>query len=217
MPDVAQFDALILCEFSATVRDALIRLGIRAISCDLLPSEQPGPHYQGDALEILYSRRWPLVIAHPPCTFLCSSGLHWNGRTPGRAEQTEASLRFVESIWKGPADAMLLENPQGRINTRLPFMPPAQYIQPYEFGHDASKKTGLWLRGLPPLIKDPAKFVQPRITAEGKKRWANQTDSGQNRLGPSETRAAERARTYQGIADAFAAQYGCYALRSAGA
>lgn len=101
-----------------------------------------------------------------------------------------------------------MENPVGCINSRLPFMPKPQYVQPYDFGEDASKKTGLWLRGLPPLV--PTERVAGRIV-NGKERWANQTDSGQNNLGPSDDRWKLRSYTYQGIADAMAKQWGSHA------
>lgn len=177
------------------------------MSCDLLPTEIPGYHYQGNVLDIL-GDGWDLMIAHPPCTYLCSSGLHWNKRQPERAQQTIDALRFVAKLLNAPIKKIALENPQGCISTAI--RKPDQYIQPHEYGHDASKKTGLWLKGLPLLI--PTKHIAPRIVIQnGKelKRWANQTDSGQNRLPPSEDRGKIRSTTYAGIADAFADQWGC--------
>jgi hypothetical protein len=199
---------LIACEYSGIVRDAFTQKGFKAMSCDILPTETEGEHYQGDILDILHSQEWDLVIAHPPCTYLSSSGLHWNNKVPGRAEKTEEALKFVELLWNAPTKKMCLENPVGCINTRLAFMPKPQYIQPYEFGEDASKKTGLWLRGLPKLI--PTNKVEGREVFYGGKtyrRWANQTDSGQNKLGPSEARAKDRSKTYSGIANAMAEQW----------
>lgn len=193
---------LIACEFSGVVRDAFAALGHNAWSCDLLPSETPGNHIQGDATRILRND-WDMMIAHPPCTYLCSSGLHWNGRVPGRVEQTEEALRFVRLLLKAPIPKIALENPVGCISTRIRKYD--QAIQPYEFGEDASKKTCLWLKRLPPLIS--TSLIAPRIV-NGRNRWGNQTDSGQNKLGPSESRSAERSRTYQGIAFAMAAQWG---------
>jgi hypothetical protein len=143
------------------------------------------------------------MIAHPPCTYLCSSGLHWNKRRPERAVETEKALVFVRELLAAPIQRIALENPIGCISTRIHKY--TQIIQPYEYGHDASKSTCLWLKQLPQL--QPTKYVQPRIV-NGKKRWANQTDSGQNKLGPSETRWAERSRTYEGIAEAMAEQWG---------
>lgn len=147
------------------------------------------------------------MIAHPDCTFLCSSGLHWNKRVPGRQEKTEAALEFVRRLMDAPIERIAIENPIGCIGTRI--RKADQVIQPYEYGEDASKATCLWLKNLPPLR--PTKRVPGRIvTHNGKQveRWANQTDSGQNRLGPSNDRWKERARTYQGWANAMAMQWG---------
>lgn len=149
------------------------------------------------------SPRWDLMIAHPPCTYLSSSGLHWNGRIPGRNQKTEDALSFVRSLLAAPIDRIALENPIGRIGTAI--RPADQVIQPWQFGEDASKATALWLKNLPPLR--PTSIVPPRIVA-GKRRWANQTDSGQNRLGPSPERATIRSATYLGIAEAMADQWG---------
>ncbi len=192
---------LIACERSGVVRDAFLRRGHDAWSCDLVPSESPGPHLICDVMTILKDG-WERLIVHPDCTYLCSSGLHWNNRGRGW-EKTEAALEFVRRLLDAPIDQICLENPTGCIGTRI--RPADQYIQPYEFGEDASKKTGLWLKNLPLLV--PTKYIQPRIV-NGKPRWSNQTDSGQNRLGPSEKRAMERARTYPGIAEAMATQWG---------
>lgn len=146
---------------------------------------------------------WDLMIAHPPCTYLCSSGLHWNKRVPGRDRRTEEALDFVRLLMKAPIPRIAIENPVGRIGTAI--RPADQIIQPWQFGHDASKTTCLWLKGLPPL--KPTKVVEPRLV-NGKKRWANQTDSGQNRLGPSRDRWKLRSETYVGIAEAMADQWG---------
>lgn len=196
-------NVLVACEFSGIVRDAFIALGHNAWSCDLEPTEKPGPHFRGDAIEVLHGYEWDLVIAHPPCTYLCSSGLHWNNRTPGRAEKTEEALVFVKQFMDADVERIAIENPVGCISTRI--RPYDQVIQPYDFGDDASKKTCLWLKNLP--ILKPTCRVLGR-TVGGKERWANQTDSGQNRLGPSDTRAADRSRTYPGIAAAMASQWG---------
>jgi hypothetical protein len=199
---------LIACEYSGIVRDAFAEKGHDVTSCDLLPTERPGKHYQGDVMDILLDG-WDMMIAHPECTYICSSGLHWNKRIPGRAEKTEEALEFITALWQSGIPKICLENPVGCINTRLKFMPRPQYIQPYNFGEDASKKTGLWLKGLRPL--KPTKLIKGRkIKKNGKiyQRWSNQTDSGQNKLGPSKTRGKDRSLTYQGIADAMAKQWG---------
>lgn len=193
---------LIACEFSGTIRDAFIERGHDAMSCDLLPTESPGPHYEGDVRDIL-DDGFELMIAHPDCTYLCSSGLHWNKRVPGRAEKTELALAFVRELMDAPIPRIAIENPTGRIGTAI--RKADQYIQPFEYGHDASKRTGLWLKNLPKLR--PTRFIEPR-TVNGKKRWANQTDSGQNKLGPSEDRWKLRAATYPGWAEAMADQWG---------
>ena len=193
---------LVACEYSGVVRDAFIKQGHDAISCDLLPTEQPGPHYEGDVLDIL-NDGWDLMIAHPPCTYLCSSGLHWNKRIEGREQLTLEALEFVRTLLNAPINKIALENPVGRIGKAI--RAADQYINPYEYGHNASKKTGLWLKNLP-LLK-PTNYIEPRII-NGKKRWDNQTDSGQNRLPPSKDRWKLRSITYQGIADAMANQWG---------
>lgn len=196
---------LVGCECSGRVRDAFRKRGHDAWSCDLLAAS--GYHLQVDVRTILKDG-WDLAIFHPPCTYLCSSGLHWNKRVPGRAALTEEALEFVRELLAAPIPRIALENPKGCIGTRI--RKRDQMIQPYQFGDDASKATHLWLKNLPLLT--PTKVIEPRIVAsgpyEGKKRWANQTDSGQNRLGPSEDRWAIRSLTYQGIADAMASQWG---------
>lgn len=192
---------LIACECSGRVRNAFSVRGHDAWSCDLKPSETPGNHIQDDVRNHL-DKGWDLIIAHPDCTYLCSSGLHWNGRRPGRQGRTEEAILFAMMFEKF-SPKVAVENPIGCLSSR--WRKPDQIIQPYQFGDDASKSTCLWLKGLP-LLK-PTIFIEPRIV-NGKKRWANQCDSGQNKLGPSPERAAERARTYQGIAEAMAEQWG---------
>lgn len=227
------------------MREAFRAHGHNAWSCDLEPAEDGSAfHYQTSVKQLFkwstrgmpgglwdMPARWDLFIAHPDCTFLSVSGLHWNKRRPDRAEKTAKALAFVQWIFDlaEKRDVPLcLENPISCISSRI--RKPDQIIQPYQFGHDASKATCLWLRRLPPIVIDPRSFVEPRMickcgarydykaVAECKScglsdkhfrpRWANQTDSGQNRLGPSETRAMDRARTYHGIANAFAEQWG---------
>lgn len=209
---------LVACEFSGIVRDAFRKRGHAAMSCDWLPSERPGPHLVGDVLKQL-GDSWDMMIAFPPCTHLAVSGARYFARK--RKEQAEA-LGFVRALLGAPIPKIALENPVGVISTAI--RKPDQIIQPYLFGHDASKATCLWLKGLPPL--NPTRYVDPvwscgcRATAEWRKgkcatcgkaiqpRWGNQTASGQNRLGPSPDRWKLRSRTYQGIADAMALQWG---------
>lgn len=197
---------LIACEYSGRVRDAFIKNGHDAMSCDLLPTDALGPHYQGDVFDII-NDGWDLMIAHPPCTYLCSSGLHWNNKRPERAAQTEDALAFVKALLDAPIERIALENPIGCISTRI--RKPDQTIQPWQFGEDASKATCLWLKNLPLLTA--TNIVQARIV-DGKKRYGNQTDSGQNKLPPSADRWKIRSETYLGIAQAMADQWGAYAL-----
>jgi hypothetical protein len=194
---------LIACEYSGVVRDAFIARGHDAVSCDLLPTESEGPHYTGDVFDII-NDEWDLMIAHPPCTYLCSSGLHWNKKVEGRAEKTEEALEFVQALLDAPIEKIALENPVGCIGTRI--RKADQYIHPYQFGHNASKTTGLWLKNLPLLV--PTNIIPPERYVNGKPRWGNQTPAGQDKLGPSEDRWKIRSKTYQGIADAMAEQWG---------
>lgn len=216
---------LIACEYSGKVRDAFLRCGHDAVSCDLLPSDKPGPHMQADVVGLL-EMGWDLLVAFPPCTYLCSSGLHWNTRRPERARHTEDALKFVRLLLDAPITKIALENPIGCISSRI--RKPDQIVQPWQFGHPESKSTCLWLKGLP-LLK-PTKIAQPGLAcrcghrfefALGKygcpncngdsgpaeARWDNQTASGQNRLAPSPDRWKLRSETYSGIADAMAAQW----------
>lgn len=218
---------LVGCERSGTVRDAFARLGHDALSCDLHPSDVGGPHYTGSVLDLI-GEGWDLGIFHPPCTYLCSSGLHWNKRGKlvagrPRAEMTEEALEFVRVLMGAPIPRIAIENPVGCISTRI--RKPDQIVQPYQYGDDASKSTCLWLNGLPPL--NPTRYFEPRLVCDEcaevfaygqhkcpachgqsyKPRWGNQTDSGQNRLGPSPERADARSKTYRGIAEAMASQW----------
>jgi len=198
---------LVACEFSGVVRDAFVRAGHDAMSCDLLPSETERPdgwdgHYRGNIFEILgdKSYHFDMMIAFPPCTYLCSSGLHWNARRPERRKLTNEALDFVLRLSVANIDRITIENPIGCLSTR--WRKPDQIIQPWQFGEDAAKATCLWLKNLPLLV--PTNILPGGRTA----RRSNQTASGQNKLPPSPTRAMDRSRTYQGIADAMAAQWG---------
>lgn len=193
---------LVACEYSGTVRDAFIRGGHEAMSCDLLPTDAPGPHYQGDVMDII-GDGWDLMVAHPPCTYLSVSGMHWTTRGLRDPQLTEDALEFVRQLMAAPIPRIAIENPVSVISSRI--RKPDQIITPYQFGHDASKKTCLWLKGLP-LLR-PTQFIEPRIV-NGKPRWGNQTDSGQNKLPPSADRWKIRSETYTGIANAMADQWG---------
>lgn len=192
---------LVACEYSGRVRRAFASKGHEVISCDLLPSEDNSPHhYQGDVRNLLGGQKFDLMIAHPPCTYLAVSGLHWNKRVPGRAEKTEEALEFVRYLLDAPIDRIALENPVSCISSRI--RRPDQIIQPWWFGDDASKKTCLWLKNLPKLVETD------RLSGDASTRRGNQTASGQNKLPPSPDRWKERSRTYEGIAKAMAAQWG---------
>ena len=196
---------LVACEESQTVAKAFRELGHIAYSCDTSECSGGHPewHFRGDALLFAYSIPWDMMIAHPPCTFLSISGMHWTTRGLRDPQLTEDALEFVQKLMNAPIEKICIENPVSVISSRI--RKPDQIIQPYMFGHDASKKTCLWLKGLPPL--SPTCKVEPRIV-NGKPRWGNQTDSGQNKLTPSKQRSAERAKTYEGIARAMANQWG---------
>ena len=193
---------LVACEYSGAVRDAFIRAGHEAVSCDLLPTDVAGPHYQGDVRDVL-GDGWDLMVAHPPCTYLSVSGMHWTRRGLRDPQLTEDALTFVRLLMDAPIARIAVENPVSVISSRI--RKPDQIVQPWMFGHDASKKTCLWLKGLERLT--PTNIVEPRIV-NGRKRWGNQTDGGQNKLPPSADRWKIRSETYSGIAAAMATQWG---------
>lgn len=213
------------CETSGKVREALRRRGHDAWSCDLLQAVDASPfHIQGNAFDVL-GDGWDLLIAHPTCTKLTVAAawcfyhpddkhLPYAERRPHpdfpnrRAEQDEAAADFLRFA-HAPIPKRCIENPVGVMSSR--YRRPDQIIQPYQFGDDASKKTCLWLYGLPPLVIPPRdEWAKGRIVMQDGKpveRWANQTDSGQNRLSPSSDRWAKRSETYTGIAEAMAEQW----------
>ena len=143
------------------------------------------------------------MVAHPPCTYLSVSGMHWTVRGLRDPKLTEDALDFVRLLMGATIPKIAVENPVSVISSRI--RPPDQIVNPYQFGEDASKKTCLWLKGLPPLR--PTEFVEPRMI-DGKPRWGNQCDSGQNKLAPSADRWKNRSRTYKGLAKAMAEQWG---------
>lgn len=251
---------LIACAYSGKERDEFAKRGHDAWSCDLLPSETPGNHYQGNVLDIL-NDGWDLMIAHPCCQFLSVSGMHWTTRGHRDPQLTEDALGFVQVLLNADIPKICLENPVSVISTRV--RKPEQIVQPWMFGDDASKTTCLWLKGLPNLEVNISQVVPPRgwskvmaaadmvececcgepfcpecndhyadcecigpmkdgvhtKTVRGvefgtrtspppKMRWANQCDSGQNKLGPSKDRWKLRAETYAGMSKAFAEQWG---------
>jgi hypothetical protein len=190
---------LVACEFSGVVRDAFTAAGHDATSCDTQPPETPGVHVLGDVLGIL-DLGWDLIIAHPPCTYLASSGARW---WPNRIEEQADALNFVFKITQADCQRIAIENPVGRLSAE--FRKPDQIIQPWQFGHPEWKTTCLWLKGLPKLV--PTDCVQPDKTVGGGKR-PGRISSRIHRMGPGAKRKKERSRTYAGIAAAMAAQWG---------
>lgn len=137
-------NVLVACERSGIIRDAFRARGHNAWSCDLQPSERGEPHVRMDVFSLLADDRWDtwdLMIAHPECRYLSSSGLHWNTRRPERAAATDEALEFVRKLWHCGIERICIENPQGCINTRIPEMPKPQYIQPYQFGHGCQQEN----------------------------------------------------------------------------
>lgn len=180
---------LVACEYSGRVRDAFIRAGHDAMSCDILPTDAPGPHYQGDVRDIL-GNGWDLMICHPPCTHLAVSGARHFAAKQASGVQQEA-LEFVQLLLNAPIPMIALENPVSIISSRI--RKPDQVIQPWMFGHGETKATCLWLKGLPKL--KPTRIVEGR-------------ENRVHRLPPSVDRWKKRSTTLQGIADAMAAQWG---------
>lgn len=178
---------LVACEFSGRVRDAFLAKGHDAMSCDFLPTEAEGPHYQGDVMEII-DDGWDLILAHPPCTHLAVSGARW--WKDKRQEQADA-LMFVRMLMAAHSDRIAIENPIGAISTAI--RRPDQIIHPWQFGHGETKATCLWLKGL--------KKLKPTDIVEGR-------EARVHRMPPSPNRWKERSRTYQGIAAAMAEQWG---------
>lgn len=182
---------LVACEFSGIVRDAFAALGHDAWSCDLLPSERPGNHIQGSVFDVkVVKRGWDLMVAHPDCTFLAVSGARWMSEE-WREEALLMGLHAVKSLWKYPVPRIAIENPTGRLSSL--WRGPTQIVQPWQFGHGEVKATGLWLKNLPELV--PTSVVEGRET-----RVWNEP--------PGPERKKNRARTFRGIADAMAAQWG---------
>lgn len=193
---------LVGCEFSGAVRNAFAVMDHEVWSCDILKSSDDSPnHLMMDVFDaIALCGPWDLAVFHPPCTYLCSSGMHWTTRGLRDPKLTDDSIEFVRRLLDAPIDKIAIENPIGCISTRI--RKPDQIIQPWQFGHPESKATCLWLKNLKPLI--PTSILEKPASG----RWQNQTPSGQNKLGPSETRWAERSVTYAGIAKAMACQWG---------
>lgn len=182
---------LVACEFSGVVRDAFQACGHDAWSNDLLPTEVSGNHIQGDCVDAIRSGQWDLIVMHPPCTALAVSGNRWYGRGMPKHQERIEAIEWTVNLWRLATNVcprVCMENPVGVLPVRA-----TQYVQPWQFGHGETKRTGLWLHGLPPLV--PTNVVDGR-------------EARVHRMPPSDTRWMERSRTYQGIADAMAEQWG---------
>jgi len=194
---------LIACEYSGTVRDAFARQGHNAVSCDLLPSDTDGHHVIGDIRDLL-DGEWDMLIAFPPCTYLCSMGIWWNHKRPERWPLTDKALEFFMELYNAPIPQIAVENPIGIISTR--FRKPDCITQPWHHGEAFNKATCLWLKNLPPL--QPTKIVDKGefyTKANGTRmaKWSH-IQSGTNK----EKRARIASKTFQGIAEAMADQWG---------
>ncbi len=199
---------LVACEYSGTVRDAFIKRGHEALSCDLLPTDVDGPHYQGDVFDII-NDGWDLMIAHPPCTYLTYAGTrHWN--VPGREKLRNDALEFFIKLHESNIPKICIENPVGYVNTV--FRKPDQIIHPYYFGDPVQKRTCLWLKGLGKLdysrtiIQKP----EPIYICQGEKSFGKKINWCESVKGTSKEnpRWKIRSKTFQGIADAMAEQWG---------
>ena len=210
------FKILIACEYSGVVRDAFIKRGFNAISCDLLPTESPGPHIQGSVLEIL-NEGWDMMIAHPPCTYLSYAATScWNKQ--GRLQKRLEALDFFAKLWEAPINKICLENPMGCASPTIAKY--TQVIQPYFFNDTESKRTCLWLKNLPKLIHikgdnlfEMNTHTEPKIYGyykRGKKKGC--PIYGNNYLKFSDDRGHIRSKTFPGIASAMAEQWGNYLL-----
>jgi len=177
---------LVACEYSGAVRDAFAKQGHYAMSCDLLPSEKPGLHYQGDVFDII-NEGWDLMVAHPPCTHLAVSGARW---FKDKVEEQKEALDFVSRLLNADIPKIALENPISIISSKI--RKPDQIIQPWMFGHGETKATCLWLKNLPKL--EPTNIVEGR-------------EQRVHKMPPSPDRWKERSRTFSGIAEAMSTQW----------
>jgi hypothetical protein len=184
---------LVACEYSGRVRDAFRAKGHDAWSCDLLPTEVDGPHIEGSVLDIL-GGGWDLMIAHPPCTYLCNSGVRWLDERPERLDDMHAAAAFFRALWNAPIEKVAIENPimHGKALSAVG-VPYTQIIHPWQHGHGETKATCLWLRNLPDVV--PTNVVSGR-------------QARIHRMSPHGERWKERSRTFEGVAEAMAEQWG---------
>lgn len=192
-------NVLVACEFTGVVREAFAARGHNAWSCDIIPSEKPGNHYQCDVEFLLEMPiQWDLLIAFPPCTYLCFAGIRWNTNNPEREAKTQDAVHMFKHLWECSIPKIAIENPVGVIPRRTGIKW-SQMIHPWEFGHQEEKKTCLWLKGLPLLTPtDIQEIREQKIFRKSALRGA----------GSSKTRSQDRSRTYPGIAKAMANQWG---------
>lgn len=193
---------LVACEYSGTVRDAFIARGHDAMSCDLLPTDSPGPHHCGNIFDVL-DNGWDLMIGHPPCTFMANSGVSWLHKDQSRWQRLDEGAAFFVALWKAEIPMIALENPimHRHAKERIGGAHPSQIIQPWMFGHPESKATCLWLKNLPPLLS----------TCDARQSMAALPKRERQRLHylpPSKDRWKLRSTTYAGIAAAMADQWG---------
>ena len=199
---------LVACEYSGEVRDSFLRRGHDAMSCDLLPTNVPGPHYEGDVMDVIEGG-WDLMIAHPPCTYLSSAGSAWfnEERYGDKARQRkldrEVAAEFFMALYNAPCQRVCVENPVGYMSRY--FRKPDQYIEPYWFGEPYYKKTGLWLKGLPALIA--TNQVEPQFY-----HVSSGSNYKQNKISKAKAKRhwKDRSVTFHGIAEAMAEQWGVY-------
>lgn len=186
---------LIACEYSGRTREAFRKMGHDAWSCDLLPSEDDSEfHIQGDVFGVIEHNQWDLMVAHPPCTYLCNSGVSWLYKIEGRWEQMREGAKFFKALIDAPIERIAIENPiMHKYAVEIIGRRQDQIVQPWQFGHGETKATGFWLKNLP--------LLEPTNVVEGREQRLH-------RLPPSPDRWKERSRTYQGIADAMARQWG---------
>lgn len=192
---------LVACEYSGRVREAFAAAGCDAWSCDILPSEKPGNHYEGDVKDILY-KDWDALIAFPPCTYLTITANRSFVNNPERWEKRLEAMKFVYDLMNAPIKHIAIENPVGAISTWI--RKPEQYIQPYQFGDAVSKKTGLWLKGLPLL--QPTNIVEPEYV-EYKSKTKKQGFSRYSKYWSDNKLRDKRDRTFEGVAAAMAEQW----------
>ena len=192
---------LVACEFSGRVRDAFRAKGHDAVSCDLLPTESPGPHYQGNIFDILDSR-WDLMIAHPPCTYISYAGTRW-WNDAGRCKLRLEALEFFRRLWEAPVKKICIENPKSCASPVIAKY--SQVVQPYYFGEPYMKTTWLWLKNLPLLLYDK-NISKPKPIYVCKK--TNKNVHWEEAMGGGKNRAKNRSVSFQGIVDAMAKQWG---------